>query len=102
MVYAAVSGQAVTYANVGQSDLQLMKHSLRSWIDDVEDCWSSLLPGPQSVQLTPEGLLRMDAEGRHALYSTRLADGTMTVAEVRDLEDEPPMPDTPAPDVETP
>ena len=108
MVYAAVSGQAVTYANVGQSDIQFMKHSLRSWIGDVEDMWSSLLPADgDGVELKPEGLLRMDAEGRHALYSQRLADETMTVAEVRVLEDEPPMPAPPvsaaaAPDVETP
>jgi len=89
MIYAAVSGQAVTYVNVGQSDIQFMKHSLRTWIDDIEDMWSSLLPGPQVVKLKPEGLLRMDPKGRHELYATRLRDKTITVNEIRDLEDEP-------------
>ena len=93
MVYAAVSGQAVTYANVGQNDIQFLKHSLRSWVDDIEDMWSSLLPGPQVVQLKPEGLLRMSAKERHDLYSRRLSDETMTVNEVRLLEDEDPIPD---------
>ena len=93
MVYAAVSGSSVTYANVGQNDIQFLKHSLRSWVDDIEDFWSSLLPGPQVVQLKPEGLLRMSAKERHELYSMRLADETMTVNEVRLLEDEEPFDD---------
>ena len=101
MVYAAVSGQAVTYANVGQNDIQFLKHSLRSWVDDIEDCWSSMLPGQQTVKLKPEGLLRMSAKERHELYSMRLADQTMTIDEVRDLEDESPLPATPAPETET-
>lgn len=92
MVYAAVSGSSVTYANVGQNDIQFLKHSLRSWVDDLEDFWSSLLPGSQVVQLKPEGLLRMSAKERHELYSLRLGDGTMTVPEVRALEDEDPLP----------
>ncbi len=93
MVYAAVSGQAVTYANVGQNDIQFLKHSLRSWVDDIEDFWSSMLPGTQVVQLKPEGLLRMSAKERHELYSLRLADETMGVNEVRLLEDEDPFDD---------
>jgi HK97 family phage portal protein len=89
MIYAAVSGQAVTYQNVADTDLQFLKHSLRSWVDDIEDMWSSLLPGPQTVRLTPEGLIRMDPKGRHDLYKTRLESKTITVNEVRELEDEP-------------
>lgn len=93
MVYAAVSGQAITYQNIASSDLQFLKHSLRSWVDDIEEMWSSLLPGPQVVQLKPEGLLRMSAAERHELYALRLQNRTLTVNEVRDLEDEPPFDD---------
>jgi HK97 family phage portal protein len=89
MIYAAVSGQAVTYTNIGDAGTQFLTHSLRSWVDDVEEMWSSLLPGPQAVRLSPEGLIRMDPKGRHELYRTRLESKTISVNEVRELEDEP-------------
>lgn len=92
MVYAAVSGQAVTYANIAQSDIQFLKHSLGSWVDDIEDMWSALVPGGQCVKLDPNNLLRMSPKERHELYGMRLDKGTMAVNEVRVAEDEPPFP----------
>lgn len=93
MIYGAVSGQAVTYANIADSDLQFMKHSLQSWVLDVQDFWSQLLPQGEVVRLNPDGLLRMDPKARHELYASRLGAKTITVNEIRDLEDEPLFPD---------
>lgn len=91
MIYAAVSGQNITYSNVVQADLQYLKHSVEIWLSDIEDAWSSMLPGPQRVKFNADALLRMDPSGRHGLYATRLTNKTMTVNEVRALEDEPPL-----------
>lgn len=93
MAYAAVSGQNVTYANVSQADLQYLKHSLGTWLLDIEDAWSDLLPRPQRVKFNVDALLRMDAETRHKVYETRLRSKTITVNEIRGLEDEAPFPD---------
>ena len=92
MAYAAVSGQAVTYTNIAQSDIQFLKHSMQSWVDDIEDCWSSFLPGMQCVKLNPNNMLRMSPKERHELHNMRLASGTTTVNEVRINEDEEPFP----------
>lgn len=91
MVYAAISGQSVTYANIGQADLQYLKHSLNSWLLDLEDPWSELLTAPQRVRFNVDGLLRMDAKERHTIYGMRLDKKTITVDEVRTLEDEEPF-----------
>lgn len=93
MVYAAISGQSITYANVSQHDIQYLKYSLGSWLLDIEDPWSDLLIEPQRVRFNVEGLLRMDAKERHGVHETRLKNRTTTVNEVRKLEDEEPFPD---------
>lgn len=92
MVYAAVSGSSVTYSNVTDSDLQYLKHSVGIWLADVEDAWSELLPAGQVVRFNVDALLRLDAKARHELYGSRLSNRTMTVNEVRRLEDEAPFP----------
>ena len=82
-VYAAVSGQAVTYQNLASSDTQFFKHSLKSWMDDLEEAWSELLPAPQLVRLNVDSFLRMAAPDRHADQAVRLASHTATVNEIR-------------------
>jgi HK97 family phage portal protein len=91
MVYAAVSGSSVTYANVTDADLHFLKHSLGTWLMDLEDHLTSWTAGPQFVKYNVDALLRVTPEARHQIYKTRLESKTMTVDEVRNLEDEEPF-----------
>lgn len=91
MVYAQMTGQNVTYANVTDADLQFLKHSLGIWLGDFEDAWSSLLAGRQFVKFNVDALLRSSPKERHSIYAQRLRFKTMSVNEVRALEDEPPF-----------
>lgn len=91
MVYAATSGQNVTYANVSQADLHYLKHSLDGYLVRIERALTALLPRPQVVKFNRSALLRADAENRHKVYDIRLRNKTMTVDEVRALEDEEPF-----------
>lgn len=93
MVYGAVSGQSVTYANVSQADLHYLKHSLEVPVGRLERAWSRLIPRPQMVRLNRDALLRSDALTRWQVYKTRLDAKTITVNQVRALEDEPPFTD---------
>jgi HK97 family phage portal protein len=93
MVYAAISGQNVTYSNVSQSDLAFLKHSVDNWLVDIEDAWSEFLPSPQIVKFNTSALLRMDDEARWKVHDLRLKNKTTTVNAVRALEDELPFPD---------
>ena len=91
MVYAAVSGQSVTYANVSQADLQYLKHSVGIWLLDIEDAWTSMLPQPQVVKFNVDALLRMDAPERWKIHDLRLKNKSTTINDVKALEDEEPF-----------
>lgn len=91
MVYAATSGQSVTYANVSQADLGFLKWSVDPYMVRIERKLSSLLSRPQVVKFNRSAFLRMDAPTRTDVFSKRLADKTMTVNEVRAHEDEEPF-----------
>ena len=92
MVYAAISGQNVTYSNISQADLQFLKYSVQAWVQDLEDAWSELCPVQVEVKFTTDAVLRMDAISRAELHEKRLRTKTRTVNEVRVIEDEEPFP----------
>lgn len=93
MVYAATSGQNVTYANVSQADLAYLKHSLEGHLVRIEKALTRLLPRPQFARFNRNAFLRSDPEGRSVIVDRRLRNRTLTVNEARQFEDELPFPD---------
>lgn len=93
MVYSSISGQAVTYSNVSQADLQFLKYSLGIWLADVEDAWQAMVGDPIDVKFNVDALLRMDAPSRWEIHTAALAAKARTVNEVREYEDETPFDD---------
>lgn len=92
MIFAAVSGQSVTYANATASDLSYLKYGVDSWVGDLEEAWSECLPRPQYVKANTDAILRVDVPTREKLFDMQLKNKTRTVNEVRALRDEPPFP----------
>lgn len=93
MIYAAVSGQSVTYANVTQADLHYLKHSLDVYLVRLEHAISQLLPRQIEAKANRNAILRADVSARYAAYETALRNRFMTVNEVRALEDLKPFTD---------
>lgn len=93
MIYAATSGQSVTYANASQTDLSFLKWSLRWPLRRLQFAWSAFLPSPQVVRLNVDALLETTSKERAELHKLRLETKTRTVNEVRVIEDEPPFDD---------
>lgn len=91
MVYAAVGGQNITYANVSQADLHYLKHSLEGLLVRLEKALTRQLPRPQVVRFNRNAFLRSDPETRWKVHDVRLRNKTTTVNEVRALEDEDPI-----------
>lgn len=91
MVYASTGGQNITYANVSQADLHYLKHSLDGYLVRIENALSALLG--VAVKFNRNALLRADAETRNKVYDTRLRNKTLSVNEVKALEDEEPYAD---------
>jgi hypothetical protein len=108
MIYAAISGQDLTYQNVGQADMEFLKHSVQTWMVDLEDAWSELIAVPHSVAFDVEGLLALDPMALAEVHSKQLANRTITVNETRiavgrqpyndPLYDEPGIPTPVLPD----
>jgi HK97 family phage portal protein len=93
MVYSAVSGQSVTYANVSQADLHYLKHSVDGYLTSLEESLSALLTAPRSVKVNRDAMLRADPLERYKLHELALKNRVRTVNEVRVLEDEAPFSD---------
>lgn len=89
MVYAAVSGQNITYANITHNDLHYLKYSVGLWLADLEDAWSEFLRDGEVVKFNVDALLRMDTKARADVHEIALRNKWRTINEVRDLEDEP-------------
>ena len=93
MVYGAVSGESVTYTNATQADLHYLKHSLSGPLTRIERALTALLPRPQVVKFNRDAILRSDPLTRAQVQEIRLRNKTVTVNEVRAIEDELPFPD---------
>lgn len=90
----APTGDAMTYANVSQQNRFLLDHSLRPWLVRIEQAITNdpdLCPGGTYLAFDVDALLRADPETRATFYSAGIADGWLTVDEVRAREDLPPL-----------
>ena len=93
MVYAAISGQNVTYTNLAQADTAYLKRSLNGLFVRIEHAYGAILRPATSARFNRSAVLRMDPEGRWKIYDLRLRNKTIAVNEIRALEDEEPFPD---------
>jgi HK97 family phage portal protein len=88
----ADSGNSLTYANVEQRDLSLLKYTVGPWITRLETAITALLPTGQHAKFNTGGLLRTDLASRYASYAIALDNGFLTIDEVRELEEREPLP----------
>jgi HK97 family phage portal protein len=93
------AGNSLTYANVEARALDFLRYSLNPWIVRVEHALGRLIPSKQFVKFNPGAMLRSTTKERYEAHKIALEAGFLTVDEVRELEDRPPLPggDTPAP-----
>lgn len=87
----AVSGQSITYANIGQRNLQALTMNLGPSIYRREQMLTSLLPAPQYVDLDTSALLRMDPATEATVVATNITARRITPNEVRDGDNRPPF-----------
>ena len=86
-----VPGDSSTYANVESRMIELRTFTLLPWIRRIESVLDSELPRGTSLKIASDALLRADTASRYAAYESALRAGWLTVDEVRELEDRPPL-----------
>ena len=104
MIGGATSGSSVTYANREQRAADFLTFGLMPYLIALEDGLSGLVPGPNRVKFNVDGVLRSDLKTRYEAHAIGIDSGFLTVDEVRQLEDRPPLPETtpPMPDQAVP
>jgi HK97 family phage portal protein len=89
---ASESGASLTYANVEQRDLSLLKYAAAPWLTRFERKLTRAMPRGTYVKFNAAGLLRTDTLSRYQAYELGLKNGFMTVEQIRELEDWEPIP----------
>lgn len=88
------------YSNIEQDAVNLIKFTLGGHLARFEQTLSLAFPRGTVVKANLDAVLRADTLTRYQAHQTALDGGFLTVDEVRELEDRPPLPEPqrPAPD----
>jgi len=86
-----VPGDSSTYTNIESRMIEMQQWTLLPWERRIESTLDAQFPRGTSVKIRTEGLLRGDTTSRYDAYTKALAAGWLTVDEVRELEDRPPL-----------
>lgn len=86
------TGGSLTYNSPEQNSLHVYTTVLLPWLTLIEDHLSALLPERQFVKFNPDGILRGDTKTRYEAHKVAIDAGFLTVDEVREMENRPPLP----------
>jgi HK97 family phage portal protein len=84
-------GSTNTYANVESQAIEYVQDALLPWARRVESAFDAVLPWGTNLRLNLDSLRRADTKTRYDAYAVGLSNGFLTVDEVRDKENLPPL-----------
>jgi len=84
---------SMTYSNIESNAINLVKFTLAGHLTRFEQAFSQMFPRGTFVKANLDALLRSDTTTRYAAYGVGLDKGFLTLDEVRELENRPPLPD---------
>ncbi len=84
--------ERATFSNIEHQAIEFEKHSIRPWLERIEQGFDRLLADGVFLKFNADGLLRGDTKGRYEAYQIALDSGFRNPDEVRALEDLPPVP----------
>lgn len=91
-----------TYANIESRRMDLTTFTYLPWSARMEATLDAQLPRGTSLKVGMDALLRADTQTRYATYQVALGSGILTVNEVRELEDRPPLTQATRPELPNP
>lgn len=86
------TGGSLTYSNLQDRDLHVLKYALNKWLRRLERLLSEFLPRPQTVRFDRDALLETNTLQRYQAHASALTQRWKTVNEVRAGEDMAPVP----------
>jgi HK97 family phage portal protein len=79
------------YSSPEQRGADMLVWTLRPWLVRLERAISALLPSTQHARFNAGGLVRATLKDRYEAHKLAIEAGFLTVNEVRELEDRPPL-----------
>jgi HK97 family phage portal protein len=89
MIGAPTDGN--TYANIESRRLDFATYTLLPWSARIEAVLDAQFPAGTSLKVALDALVRADTKTRFETYAIARANGILTVEEIRELEDRPPL-----------
>lgn len=89
--WLGVTGASMTYSNIEQEGLKLLKFSIGGHLARFEQTLSDHMPRGTWAQANLDGLLRGDTLSRYQAHGIAIQYGILTRDEVRAIEDRPPL-----------
>jgi HK97 family phage portal protein len=86
----------MAYSSPEMRSTDFLQFTLRPWLHRIERAVSGLLPSTQAAKFNAGGMVRATLLDRYQAHEIALRAGFLTVNEVRELEDRPPLPAQPA------
>lgn len=87
----SIEGQGMTYVNGNEDRVKLYEDGLQQYIVRIEQAITDLLPRGQHAEFNLTEFLRPSQKTRYEAYAIGLDKQFLTVEEIRDMEDMPPM-----------
>lgn len=88
----AVKGASLTYSNIQDRDIHLLKYALNRWFRRFERLAKTFLPPGQYVILNRDALLQTNTLQRYLAHASALQNKWKVPNEVREVEDLQPVP----------
>lgn len=85
-------GTSLTYSNRVDRSLDLLTYAVMHWINKFEDMWTANIAQPQTTRINVSALLRADPKAQRDMFRIDREIGLHSIDEIRDLLDEPPLP----------
>lgn len=85
------TGGTMTYANIQDRELTLLKYAIGRWIRRMERIWFQFLPRPQYAKYNRDALLETNTMQRYLAHESALRAQWKVVNEVRGKEELPPV-----------
>jgi HK97 family phage portal protein len=80
------------YTSPEMRGTDFLTFTLRPWLLRIERAVSGLLPSTQTAKFNAGGFVRATLRDRYEAHKVAIESGFLTVNEVRELEDRPPLP----------
>lgn len=95
--FVGAPGSSMTYTNVEQEGLNLIKYTLKGPMSRIEQALSGLLPRGTDVKFNFDAALRTDTKSRYEAHQIGITAGFLTIDEARCMEGLPELPEQPEP-----